>query len=207
MAPTLLESGALQLARQTALRALEEAAGDVGGAATNEACANVRGVSLARNVLANAADDLAQQGWAVTLALHEAFERKVASAVDAMLGDAELLAHASDDEVRKLEEKRAHATALLERATDLVRALQLEEREKHAGLQAAETAANDAEAAHALLQERLQASDEIHALRLQMETLYCDNERLASEQARLKAQRDELVTAATAARQASKAGC
>lgn len=207
MARTLLESGALELARQTAHRALEEAAGDVGSAMANEASANQKGVSLARNVLANAADEIAQQAWAVTMALNEAFERCVASviasaeavksaamdaagAVDAQLGDAELLSRASDEAVGKLEAKRAQATALLEKATDLVKALRHEVCEQRAGLQAAEKAVDDAEMAH----ERQQASDTVRALNMQLEALRHANDRLANEHARLESERDEAFT-------------
>jgi hypothetical protein len=66
MARTLYDGQAYELALQLAHRALEEAAAEVGGKSENEASARQRGVTLARNVLAVAADELAQQGWAIT---------------------------------------------------------------------------------------------------------------------------------------------
>ena len=205
-ARSFLASGAFQLAQQVAHVALEEAAAAVGGESEKEASATQRGVSLARNVLANAADELAQQGWAVAVALNERLERRVpdviaaanavkaaamdaAGAVDAQLGDAELLARASDDEKRKLEAKRAQSTGLLERATDFVRSLEREAAEQATGAQAAERAVDEAEVAR----ERQWASDELHATHLEMQALRDENDRMAQLQAELQAERDEAI--------------
>ena len=165
---------------QVAHRALEEAAAASGGESEREASARYRGVSLARNVLANAADELAHQGWAVAIALNERLEQRVvpevvravravrgaamdaAGAVDAQLDDAELRARSSEVERRKLKAKRAQATALLERATDLIRVLESEAAEQASSAEAAERAVDEAEVARA----QLQARDELHAMRL-----------------------------------------
>lgn len=206
MARVLLESGAFQLAQQTAHLALEEAAGAVGGESEKEASAQQRGVSLARNVLANAADEVAQQGWAVAVALNERLERRLpdvvaavtavqaaamdaAGAVDAQLGDAELKARASAEEMAKLEAKRAQSTALLERATDLLRSLRAEAAEQATGVQAAERAVVEADAER----ERERLRDELQAVRLQMEGMRDENEQLAFSQAQLRTERDEAI--------------
>ena len=206
MARALLESGAFQIARQVAHRALEEAASAIGGESEKDVSARQRGVSLARNVLANASDEIAQQGWAVALALNEAFERRVsdvltaaeavasaamdaAGAIDAQLGDPELLVRASGDEMSKLEAKRAHATALLERATDLVRSVRREEADQKWGGLAAERAVEEVEAER----ERQRASDALHAMGMQVDLLRSENERLVGERVRLQTERDEAV--------------
>ena len=69
-----------------------------------------------------------------------------AGAVDAQLGDVDLLSHVGEDERRKLEAKRAQSTALLERATELIRSVERE---------AAETSDGKAAAMQARLQARL----------------------------------------------------
>ena len=108
MAMSFFKSDACLVAQRVAHMALEEAAAAVGGESEKEASARQRGVSLSRNVLAMAADQLAQQGWAETLALNEQLARNVsnvlsaarnvkesamdaAGAVDAQLGDVDLL--------------------------------------------------------------------------------------------------------------------
>ena len=108
MAMYFFKSDAYMVAQRVAHMALEEAAAAVGGESEKEASARQRGVSLSRNVLAMAADQLAQQGWAETLALNEQLARNVsnvlsaarnvkesamdaAGAADAQLGDVDLL--------------------------------------------------------------------------------------------------------------------
>ena len=171
--------------------ALEEAAAAVGGESEKEASARQRGVSLSRNVLAMAADQLAQQGWAETLALNEQLARNVsnvlsaarnvkesamdaAGAVDAQLGDVDLLSRVGEDERRKLEAKRAQSTALLERATELIRSLEREAAETSDGKSAA-------------------MREELQVLQLQIESIRDENLQLQAELARVQSERDEAI--------------
>ena len=188
MAMSFFKSDAIVVAQRVAHMALEEAAAAVGGESEKEASARQRGVSLSRNVLAMAADQLAQQGWAETLALNEQLVRSLpdilsaarnvkesamdaAGAVDAQLGDVDLLSHVGEDERRKLEAKRAQSTALLERATELIRSVERE---------AAETSDGKAAAMQARLQARIESSRD-------------ENSQLQAELARALLERDQAI--------------
>ena len=205
MARTLYDGQAYELALQLAHRALEEAAAEVGGKSENEASARQRGVTLARNVLAVAADELAQQGWAITLALNEALERRVpnvlaaaqaakraamdaAGACDAQLGDADLRSKHSVEELGKLETKRAQSTALLERILELLRSLEREETEQLTGAQVAQKTVDEA-------REQQRASDAMQAMGMQVQALCEENERLRAERDEAREMRDDLLGA------------
>jgi len=191
MAMSFFKSDAYLVAQRVAHMALEEAAAAVGGESEKEASARQRGVSLSRNVLAMAADQLAQQGWAETLALNEQLARNVsnvlsaarnvkesamdaAGAADAQLGDVDLLSRVGEDERRKLEAKRAQSTALLERATELIRSLEREAAETSDGKSAA-------------------MREELQVLQLQIESIRDENLQLQAELARVQSERDEAI--------------
>ena len=205
MARTLYDGHAYELALQLAHRALEEAAAEVGGKSENEASARQRGVTLARNVLAVAADELAQQGWAITLALNEALERRVpnvlaaahaakraamdaAGACDAQLGDVDLRSKHSVEELGKLETKRAQSTALLERILELLGLLEREETEQLTGAQVAQRTVDEA-------REQQRASDAMQAMGMQVQALCEENERLRAERDEAREMRDDLLGA------------
>jgi hypothetical protein len=205
MARTLYDGHAYELALQLAHRALEEAAAEVGGKSENEASARQRGVTLARNVLAVAADELAQQGWAITLALNEALERRVpnvlaaahaakraamdaAGACDAQLGDVDLRSKHSVEELGKLETKRAQSTALLERILELLGLLEREETEQLTGAQVAQRTVDEA-------REQQRASDAMQAMGMQVQALCEENEQLRAERDEAREMRDDLLGA------------
>ena len=97
-----------------------------------------------------------------------------AGAADAQLGDVDLLSRVGEDERRKLEAKRAQSTALLERATELIRSLEREAAETSDGKSAA-------------------MREELQVLQLQIESIRDENLQLQAELARVQSERDEAI--------------